>query len=101
MSAEPALDSSQPIPAPAKPPAVSEPAGDVITLDLITRTLPQRSLFSYLIYLWMHRFTASGRVMLVLALVVFEGFGLRGGGLLLLVAWGGSVGYRERALLVD
>lgn len=57
-------------PAPSVPPAVSEPAGDLITLDLITRSLPKRSLFSFTIFFWMHRFTPSGRALLIAALVI-------------------------------
>ncbi len=55
---------------PSTPPAVSEPAGDVVTLDLITRALPKKSLFSFLAFFWMHRFTASGRALLIAAPVI-------------------------------
>lgn len=55
---------------PSEPPKASEPAGDLITLDLITRTLPRRSLISYLIFFWMHRFTAGGRALLFVTLVL-------------------------------
>jgi uncharacterized protein (DUF58 family) len=56
--------------APSTPPAVSEPAGDLVTLDLVTRSLPRRSLFAKLIYQWMHQLTAGGRVVVIGAVLL-------------------------------